>query len=377
MGAFWIILSLVVLLVVILSVIYLISRIGRFSFVNRLAGGFKKKKRLLATFIFLVSTIILSLTMGVINMGVCIIYLMFIWLICDGISLLCKKISGKIKKNIAKKCDVYCAGICAIILTVIYLVYAWNVAHNVKETNYIVKTDKEIGEDLRIAYFADSHLGTTFDGVGFVKELKKLQETNPDVLFIVGDFVDDDSVKEDMLTACKALGEFKAKYGIYYVCGNHDKGYYNNPKRGFTYDELITELRANNVIVLQDEVTMVDDRFYIVGRQDKEVSDRLDMEKLTEFLNPNKFCIVLDHQPADYDAQEKSGVDMVLSGHTHGGQLFPFNKVGEWTGVNCMVYGQDKRSNTDFIVTSGISDWAIKFKSGCKAEFVVIDVTGK
>ena len=89
-----------------------------------------------------------------------------------------------------------------------------------------------------------------------------------------------------------------------------------------------------------------------------------------------KNSIVLDHQPHDYDAQTAAGVDLVLSGHTHGGQLFPVNYMGEWTGENDKTYGLEKREHTNFIVTSGISDWAIKFKTGCKSEYVVINIKG-
>ena len=58
-------------------------------------------------------------------------------------------------------------------------------------------------------------------------------------------------------------------------------------------------------------------------------------------------------------------------------QLFPLNKVGEWIGANDKTYGLEKRNKTNFIVTSGLSDWAIKFKTGTKSEFVVIDVKRK
>ncbi len=69
-------------------------------------------------------------------------------------------------------------------------------------------------------------------------------------------------------------------------------------------------------------------------------------------------------------------MDLVLSGHTHGGQMIPFNRMGEWLGLDDKIYGMEKRGDTSFIVTSGISDWAIKFKTGCKSEYVVIDVQG-
>ena len=97
---------------------------------------------------------------------------------------------------------------------------------------------------------------------------------------------------------------------------------------------------------------------------------------MTEGLDPDKYSIVLDHQPSDFDAQAAAGADLVLSGHTHGGQLFPLHRMGQWLGIDDKSYGCEKRKNTTFIVTSGISDWAIQFKTGCKSEYVVIDVNG-
>ena len=101
------------------------------------------------------------------------------------------------------------------------------------------------------------------------------------------------------------------------------------------------------------------------------------MEELTAGLDPEKFSIVLDHQPHDYDAQVAAGVDLVLSGHTHGGQLIPLNRMGEWLGLDDKSYGMEKRGNTSFVVTSGISDWVIQFKTGCRSEYVVIDIQGQ
>ena len=127
---------------------------------------------------------------------------------------------------------------------------------------------------------------------------------------------------------------------------------------------------------------LVDNRFYIIGRADKSEeynSGRKTMEELTEGLDQDKFAIVLDHQPDDYSAQAESGVDLVLSGHTHGGQLFPLMNIENMVDItpDDRVYGYEKRDNTNFIVTSGISDWAIKFKTGCKSEYLIVDIQGK
>ena len=135
--------------------------------------------------------------------------------------------------------------------------------------------------------------------------------------------------------------------------------------------------------VLQDENVLIDDRFYLVGRKDaseqKEMrGGRADISDLTASLDPDKYSIVLDHQPHDYAAEAQADADLVLSGHTHGGQLIPLGFLMDklHLGGTDSVYGYTRRENTDFIVTSGISDWAIKFKTGCISEYVIIDITG-
>lgn len=92
---------------------------------------------------------------------------------------------------------------------------------------------------------------------------------------ICGDFVDDDTEKEDLLLACEALGKLKTTYGVYFVYGNHDKGYYNS--RDFSSEDLRTALTENGITVLEDEAVLVDDSFYVIGRKDRSDPSRMDM----------------------------------------------------------------------------------------------------
>ena len=98
------------------------------------------------------------------------------------------------------------------------------------------------------------------------------------------------------------------------------------------------------------------------------------MAELTEDLDRSRYLIVLDHQPNDYDAEAAAEVDLVLSGHTHGGHIFPAWIVDRLMHYNDQRYGIEWRGESCFIVTSGISGWAIPFKTGCFSEFVVIDI---
>lgn len=155
-----------------------------------------------------------------------------------------------------------------IVLTAGYLICGWFLANHVWEVPYTLHTEKQTGT-LRVVQFADSHVGTTFDGKGLEKYVEEMQQTNPDVVVITGDFVDDDTSKQNMIDACHALSKLNPTYGVYFVFGNHDKGYYDPEYRGYDGDDLIKELEKNGVHVLQDDVELIDNRFYLIGRQDR------------------------------------------------------------------------------------------------------------
>ena len=340
-----------------------IEKTGIFSFINNAAV-----RKVSAVLSVVIVGIILWKTLNMTNTIVVAVHVAVFMLLGDLIGLI-------IRKGFGAGVSPRIVDLCAIGACIVYLIIGWILMHGMWETDYSVSTDKNIGQ-LRIAQIADSHIGAGFNGEGFAKRLAKIQETDPDILVITGDFVDDDSMKQDMLDACEALSKFKTKYGVYYCLGNHDMGYYDSSHRGYTGDELIAELEKAGVVVLRDESVLVDDRFYVIGRLDADYgrASRLDTSELIKDLDKNKYMIVLDHQPTDYDGEAAAGVDLVLSGHTHGGQLWPLEYIQPIVSENNNVRGYERRDSTDFIVTDGISDWAVKFKTGCKSEFNIIDI---
>lgn len=356
------------------ALLYLSNRLCRFAWINRLTKNQKKYKVAASAVLVFGAFAIIGWLLNFMNAIVCAVYFAMVWLICDVAALLIQKLFS-IKQN------TYYAGMAAIFLSILALCYGWYLDHHVWQTEYNLTTSKNV-PPLKVAMFADSHIGTTFNAEGFAKHMAAIQAQNPDMLIIAGDFVDDDTSKADMVAACQTLGKMQLKYGAYFVFGNHDNGYYGPAHRGFSGAELVEELEKNGVEVLRDESVLVDNSFYIIGRRDFSVEkeqrgSRLSMRQLLQSLDADKYMIVADHQPEDYANQAVSGADLVLSGHTHGGQLFPFNQVGKWIGANDRVYGHEKRNNTDFIVTSGISDWASKFKTGTKSEYVIVNINKK
>ena len=118
-------------------------------------------------------------------------------------------------------------------------------------------------------------------------------------------------------------------------------------------------------------------QFDFLSEKDKSDLTRKNISKLTKNIDKSKFVIDLNHQPNDYDNESRANIDLVLSGHTHGGQLLPITMFVGKSSFNDRKYGLEKRGNTTFIVNSGISDWALDFKTGTKSEYGVIDIIKK
>lgn len=356
--------------------IYLCKRVAQFTFFYKLTCCYPKIRfSLSAVLVFVIFTVI-GICLNFMNAVVCAIYFAFCWLVTDFLFWVLYRFKILDKENTKN-----ISGLMAICFSLAALGTGWYLDHHVWKTEYVFYSDK-LSHDIKIIGFADAHVGTTFNADGFTKHMAKIQKQNPDLVIVAGDFVDDDTSRENMVAASKALGKIKTTYGVYFVFGNHDNGYYGAARRGFSGQELVEELKKNGVKVLRDDTELIADTLYIIGRRDYSVKremrgTRSSMAELTADLDKNKFIFVADHQPADYENQAKSEVDMVFSGHTHGGQLFPFNQVGKWIGANDLIYGHEKRNKTDFIVTSGISDWAIKFKTGTKSEYVVINLVAQ
>lgn len=358
----WEIIFAVTALVLIAGAGYLIWRFHRFSFLNRLG----KRHRLLSWLAAALMTVLLGLfaMISASTMVVIVIHLIIAFLLCDLVAWALEKlIHRKISRDIS---GVIAVGLCAV-----YLGIGCFMAWHIFETHYTVETQKEIGGDLRIVGIADSHLGITLDGERFAEQMERIRKLKPDIVVVAGDFVDGDSEKEDMLLSCKALGSLLTDCDVYFVYGNHDD---DSSYRNFTPEDLHNALTENGICVLEDDTVRIREGVYLTGRKDDSDRRRAGIEELKEELDSSGFWIVIDHQPTDYDAEAAAGADLVFSGHTHGGHVFPSGQIGMLIGANDKLYGAEKRQDTVFVVTSGISGWSIPIKTGTYSEIVVIDI---
>ncbi len=367
----------VIILLLLLGSYYLMIRFRSIVLKGEDPKKVSKEKRRKATLIALIPILpiaiwcILKPYMAVIA----ILHLIIFWAIMEMIFSLIDMIRNRKLKDSGERkkrtVPFWLPGVLAILICIVYMSIAYFLAHHVYETRYEVKSSKTVSP-LRVALIADSHIGACFDGEGFAEHIRTIETTHPDILVISGDYVDDDTKRKDMEISCAALGNIKTTYGVFYVPGNHDKGY--SHYRDFSYEDLLAELTKNNVKVLEDEVVEVGDDYYIVGRKDRSMP-RKEISELIGPLDPSKYTIVLNHQPNDYKAESAANCDLVLSGHTHGGQMIPIGPIGELIGANDATYGRKTIGNTTFIVTSGIANWAVPYKTGTIAEYVLVDIS--
>lgn len=364
----------------IICVVFLVKKIQHFNFVRKLSCKKTILMWLIPLAMLVIWGLVLALFFDVVNIVICFAVLILSWILCDLIFWVIKKLRSKkicpLRLRSNKNFKHYYQGVGAVLLASVYLCFGFYCAHNIVGTHYTIQNTKNDAK-MRIVQISDSHLGLVLKSNKFYNFIETLNAQKPDLVVITGDFVDDDTTLQDLSTGCDALSKINARLGVWYVYGNHDKGYFSDAAKGWTDQDLVDKLSAAGVHIMEDDVAALDKNFTLIGRKDasgESGQKRKSAQSLMDGQDADKFSIMLDHQPKDYDAQAACGVDLVLSGHTHGGQLFPINWSVCVLGKNCMVYGYKKQENTNFIVSSGIGDWKVQFKTGCLAEYVVIDI---
>lgn len=94
-------------------------------------------------------------------------------------------------------------------------------------------------------------------------------------------------------------------------------------------------------------------------------------------MDKNKYIIVVSHQPTDLEKNSKLGYNLQISGHTHNGQIFPFNLLIKFFNLAELIYGQKEFENFNVIVTSGLSGWGYLIRTAGNSEYVIINILRK
>ena len=235
--------------------------------------------------------------------------------------------------------------------------------------NIELEVDKSGGKmkELHIVAFSDVHLGTTIEKRHLSIIVNKVNALKPDVILIPGDIIDEDIAPVIHNNVGEILKQLKARYGVYAVTGNHE--YIGGVMASKKY------LTGHGVELLNDTALLIDDAFYVVGREDltiKQFTDgkRKELSEIMMGLDHSKPIILMDHQPFKLEVAEQNGIDLQLSGHTHHGQLWPFNYITNL--VYELGWGYKKKGNTHFYVSSGIGGWGPPIRTVNRPEIVSI-----
>ena len=268
---------------------------------------------------------------------------------------------------------VYILGICSLFY------YGHEMAMEPSIVNYQVKIDKSAKVNkLRIVQLSDIHINDMTSSDRIQHMVDKVNQLDADFIVITGDTLDRRLQPFTEKGFDKQFQQFKSKYGTYIIFGNHE--YLNIKEENNHEQDIINAFKHANMKVLKDDVVHLDNvGVTFIGRDDFS-SSRYDIKRaslpdLMVFSNTNKPIILLDHQPHDLDEPANLGVDLMISGHTHAGQVFPINLIEKLIYKN--NYGIYKNTKQHFtsIVSSGFGFWGPPIRLMTHSEIVVIDVT--
>lgn len=219
----------------------------------------------------------------------------------------------------------------------------------------------------RIAVVSDIHLGPVL-GRGFAQRVvDTINSTQPDLIAVVGDLVDG-SVK-DLGPAAAPLSGLKARHGSYFVTGNHE--YFSGA------DAWLEEVRRLGLRPLENARTELP-AFDLAGVNDlagESEGEGPDFTKALGGRDTSRAVVLLAHQPVQIHEAVKHQVDLQLSGHTHGGQLWPGNFVA--AAANPTLAGLDRYGDTQLYVSRGAGAWGPPTRVGAPSDITIVELASK
>ncbi|MET8585388.1 metallophosphoesterase [Streptomyces collinus] len=216
----------------------------------------------------------------------------------------------------------------------------------------------------RIAVVSDIHLGPVLGRSFAQRVVDTVNATQPDLIAVVGDLVDG-SVK-DLGPAAAPLAGLTARHGAYFVTGNHE--YFSGA------EQWVAEVRTLGLHPLENARTELP-HFDLAGVNDLQGESEgqgPDFGRALGDRDRARACVLLAHQPVQIHEAVRYGVDLQLSGHTHGGQLWPGNLVA--AAANPTVAGLERYGDTQLYVSRGAGAWGPPTRVGAPSDVTVVEL---
>jgi predicted MPP superfamily phosphohydrolase len=218
-------------------------------------------------------------------------------------------------------------------------------------------------QHMKVALASDFHIKSWTD-IGFMKRFFNLVNSESvDLLLLPGDLLEGDRQNEQLAEFERLFRATQTTYGAFGSMGNHES------HGGGTAEDFF---KASDIIVLRDSGVVINSGFTLVGRNDGHANNRRAIEELMRTVPRDLPVIVLDHRPTDIERISGTGADMLVSGHTHYGQLWPINLITEL--IYDVNWGHKKIRNTHVFVTSGVQLWGPPVRTAGDSEIMMIDI---
>ena len=228
------------------------------------------------------------------------------------------------------------------------------------DTHTIRLSFAQLRDPLRVVQISDVHIGSRLPGL-LRRIVKKTNALKPDYVMITGDLIDLPHISVNEL---HPLSEFEAP--VYYVIGNHE--------RYVDLDEIDARLRQLGLTVLRNE-GVVTPEFQLIGVDDADDPAQVGMQLSLLDLHHEVFKILLYHRPAGLEAAAAHGIHLMLTGHTHAGQIVPFNLVVKRFFTH--VRGLATHGPTTLYVSPGTGTWGPVMRLGSRSEITCFELSGQ
>lgn len=222
---------------------------------------------------------------------------------------------------------------------------------------------------MRVVQLSDFHHSPYTDAAQIEESIRVANGLEPDLIVLTGDYVSHET--EYIAPVADMLGKLRAKYGVYAILGNHDH---------WTDADLITDLlRAENITVLINEGLRFEfgnGGFWLCGVDETMVALD-DLDKALAGSRPDEFKFLLCHNPAILRKAERAGVDFIVSGHTHGGQVRWKKEEDLLIPRNRRASGLLAKGKTQIYISRGIGTVVLPVRYQCPPEISLLELRSK